>query len=682
MNTSEEYQSIYDKIYKLEQRVKTLEKQINSLGIKNAHNNAWATEKTPYSKKQEETTHLQIITPAPITTSQDTKSKTNLLHGVEERIGKKLMSILASILIFVSLILFGSMIHSIMTPIIKTIVMLTTAAAISIVGIVRIRKNDKYKTLFTALAACGITAFYIASLVANLWLDTIDIYTLGVIIASWIIAVLTLTRYHKGIFIYISYAGILIASALALIKWELYLPTLLLYTLMVGTLYYIIKSRDYGKDAWIFIAQAFLLPVFSIISDNNSLDYNILNTYCYVALGVGVLFFQLYYYKFANMDQKAAFIMNAVLTLGLSVAHNSVWGIHSDIHQILYFVISSTFIYAYYRKTGEINNIILVFAIIFSLFVDLGLIFNIYILGPAIIAAGILCHNIIMRMGGYYILAVRCFFNNHSVILLDNTNSGLEGFQLYQIYPIIIVLAIIPWIIKYYNKTDKLALTAITIYQIIYLCGDYINFATSGLLCSLISLGMCTQYFRLNPVNGEKENESEYISIFFNAIMIFVISIIVNSESSHLMLFLDMPSTITLTACLSSLLLLALACVNIKHLYETHNKSNIIVIFNCMKLAFVVFIILNRMTDISYVISVAGIMLAICFIIYGFIKEIKMIRMFGLAMSMICVIKLVLMDIKYDTTVMRPGGFLAAGLLCYVISYIYTRLEKNNKKDA
>ncbi len=52
---------------------------------------------------------------------------------------------------------------------------------------------------------------------------------------------------------------------------------------------------------------------------------------------------------------------------------------------------------------------------------------------------------------------------------------------------------------------------------------------------------------------------------------------------------------------------------------------------------------------------------------------------YGLVLSIISVIKLIIIDISYDNLALRAASFLVCGLLCFAISYIYNKLDKNNK---
>ena len=89
-------------------------------------------------------------------------------------------------------------------------------------------------------------------------------------------------------------------------------------------------------------------------------------------------------------------------------------------------------------------------------------------------------------------------------------------------------------------------------------------------------------------------------------------------------------------------------------------------------------VILHRFSAVSYLVSLAGILLAIAFIVAGFRFKFKGMRLYGLVLTMLCVGKLLFFDIVFDNAFYRPVSFLVAGILLFLISYIYFRLEKGN----
>ena len=130
-----------------------------------------------------------------------TKKKTTEDNvSMESKLGKKIMSILASILIFFSLVLFGKLIEPQLTPGVRTILMYVVCFALSGVGLWRMSKPEsRYKILFTAVAGCGVGGLYISGLVARFVLDTFTDMSLLISDAIWIVAVLALVKYKQGI---------------------------------------------------------------------------------------------------------------------------------------------------------------------------------------------------------------------------------------------------------------------------------------------------------------------------------------------------------------------------------------------------------------------------------------------------------------------------------------------------
>lgn len=43
---------------------------------------------------------------------------------------------------------------------------------------------------------------------------------------------------------------------------------------------------------------------------------------------------------------------------------------------------------------------------------------------------------------------------------------------------------------------------------------------------------------------------------------------------------------------------------------------------------------------------------------------------------LLCVVKLVLVDIRYDNVLLRAAGFFVGGILCFGISLVYNLVDK------
>ena len=85
--------------------------------------------------------------------------------------------------------------------------------------------------------------------------------------------------------------------------------------------------------------------------------------------------------------------------------------------------------------------------------------------------------------------------------------------------------------------------------------------------------------------------------------------------------------------------------------------------------------ILGSFDVVNYAVSICLLVFAIVSIIAGFYKDMVTFRLYGLILSMISIVKLIMIDIKYDSTVENAVSFFVSGVLCFVISFIYNKID-------
>ncbi|MDE7389554.1 MAG: DUF2339 domain-containing protein [Lachnospiraceae bacterium] len=78
----------------------------------------------------------------------------------------------------------------------------------------------------------------------------------------------------------------------------------------------------------------------------------------------------------------------------------------------------------------------------------------------------------------------------------------------------------------------------------------------------------------------------------------------------------------------------------------------------------------------TYIMSIVGMITALICIIMGFVLQSKGLRVYGLVVVILFVIKLITIDITSSNSVERVVSFIIGGIICFIISGIYTRLEK------
>jgi len=105
---------------------------------------------------------------------------------------------------------------------------------------------------------------------------------------------------------------------------------------------------------------------------------------------------------------------------------------------------------------------------------------------------------------------------------------------------------------------------------------------------------------------------------------------------------------------------------------------NNIYIYTSMKFAILLFYSLEFFNTSSLIISIYMITYATVCIILGFRYKLmgKSLRIFGLVMTLVFVIKIIVIDITFSSSISRAIGYFVNGILCFSISAIYNYFEK------
>ena len=123
----------------------------------------------------------------------------------------------------------------------------------------------------------------------------------------------------------------------------------------------------------------------------------------------------------------------------------------------------------------------------------------------------------------------------------------------------------------------------------------------------------------------------------------------------------------------------ALASVNVRrHFAGTKNEK----LYTGIKFGIILLFSLISYDSAGYIVSVATLAFAILCISVGFNKNFgaKELLVYGLILSMFCVVKFIMIDITYENTIGRAISFLISGILCFGISAIYNHFEKQGQE--
>jgi len=107
-------------------------------------------------------------------------------------------------------------------------------------------------------------------------------------------------------------------------------------------------------------------------------------------------------------------------------------------------------------------------------------------------------------------------------------------------------------------------------------------------------------------------------------------------------------------------------------------------VLNALAFTALVFAVINGNTDWfsePYVLSLVSMILALTSIALGFFMRNKVLRIYGLVLVMVCVLKLLTFDLGELNSIMGVIAFIRGGIICFVISALYNFAVKRFDTD-
>ena len=107
-------------------------------------------------------------------------------------------------------------------------------------------------------------------------------------------------------------------------------------------------------------------------------------------------------------------------------------------------------------------------------------------------------------------------------------------------------------------------------------------------------------------------------------------------------------------------------------------KTRKLMVWQFVKFSAYCWLVLALLDSPGILVNISLLVIAIVAIGLGFRLGHKEVRVYGLALSLLDVVGLVLFNIDYTNSLQLAGGIILCGGLCFVISFIYSRISKMN----
>lgn len=616
----------------------------------------------------------------------------------EKLFGKNLMGIFASVLIFISLIIFATLILPHLTDTMKMIAMYLASAAVLTAGLLLYRRNRE-NLFYIAIIGCGAGSLYLSLLLTNLYFEVIGDIVLYLLILVWAGFVRYLTKIKNLVFTVIGQAGILIATILGTMicvfehDAQKYLVLTIFYFISAVVFSNIGKKTTYEENLCTHICKTLNVIVYTIgltalshalysrvyTHDWDTNPYNAVLLVINAFLFIGYLLLEFFFSYREETKSGIAFQVISMINATLLVLLFDAPGLLESkwtFGVFMYLVAIAALIYAEARKAdytifSQIWCLVMVWvACLANPFMEKHLFAYLTVIPCMLVGY--------RKKDGVYLLAGLVYLGTLPFVSWPYNHLGIEYlFMLAALYTVFLYVcrktdqtwfSIIGYILLSFTTlvvVDEVSYKIMNSFKGYKLSTDYAqvkglqNISTKSKLITFSVLAVIHLVLNKLKYFGRK-TPVEVMMYCINALLMF---------TGCFFMYMTDEALWKLPIILITLLLFV---INSKEILPKHKYAGYYIAF---KYTVLMLCILNSYDVVDYMTSIFLLVFAIISIVTGFYKDMIAFRMYGLILSMISIVKLIMVDIKYDSTIENAISFFVSGVLCFVISFIYNRID-------
>lgn len=285
--------------------------------------------------------------------------------------------------------------------------------------------------------------------------------------------------------------------------------------------------------------------------------------------------------------------------------------------------------------------------------------------------------------------------------ILAAKNLGEVNLALYSLILLGIILSLVKMLYdKYRSRDEKYIVSTKVIFYLLLiesvtsLVGEYIyrrnyllalgqkGMDTSTILYFLISiiLVLATQvgYFKnwFNPDfkwkmmgNKDIEEDKSYIIFYISTFLMYIIglfNIAFGLEGYNIVLMI-----------ISTLAVMGVQTIE---LLRKREKTELIGVWEGLKYLIYIWVVMTSLLKIdmgSVTTSIAGLVVALVSISLGFKNKMKGLRLYGLAVTLLMVFKVITTDMGGQNSINRVISLIVGGIICFIISVVYNKIDKS-----
>lgn len=676
------------------------------------------------------------VIPSPVIESPiiETKAEKTSVN-YESLFGRNVVGIAAAILVFIGLIFLGILIYKYIPETGKIIAMYLISAIITGLGYFL---SKKFNNTFTQiLTGCGMGCFFISILLTHVYFNKIQDITAFSLLLIWLIITLAVSKFLSSLLINIvAHIGMLISICFAyyLGLSDEKLVLLLIYQIVaiiiitVGNILCCRQAYRFGLFVSLImtiIGSTFMWKEFIQDLHYTLRQYTAFNSQ--IPTGGIVTAFALQFLCVAFLSYLISISTNKIkknpyfVLVHIANKLLFLWALMLNIYNVIYRVslenLSGSGEYERSLFYAVLGCIIILFIhgiltlmlskhfnfsrilencsviIITSFSVILLLIFyfnqyNVIIFYPHL--TWLIIISLILFVG-YFISRNNAYKISAYIVLgLDVLYMIFDGYEqlnkkveiwLPLLYVIIISAGVFfEWFVKEikYKKLSAITYKTIMFFFIelslfSIFSGSSLNYWNVILLLILSAFNIVLFYIRYDQKSGQGASLKLLMHINEIILIIFSVSYIASTPKNQ---------SETILSSILTLFILMLSFMRIKDII-TVRQNGWIYIWTGIKFTIIVLTYINGITtwfDYVYIFSIVSMLTALACVCFGFFIKAKSIRLYGLIITLVCVIKLVTFDVSSANTILRVTALIGGGIICFAISALYTYMEKRITK--
>lgn len=605
---------------------------------------------------------------------------------LEKTIGKSVMGICASVLIFISLISFAVLILPYLSNAVKMTLMYAVSLIFTVAGILLLGK-DRNNKLFLSLAGCGTGALYISLFMSCFYFKAMNDTALYVCIFCWSVLVCVLSRLRSGIFLIIGQIGIALS--------------ILLGVCLCGV------ARDGQKLLFLVVYSVLSETVFYISSFDKKYNHNLIN---HVFWGIGLLLLMPGVnarYMSETVQGAAAGILIVLVCCLLIVCSITIlrteakqtiaFGVFNSAYLLIAYITFCHWFGMYFAVLGamaillaalewriteaeHIGKVVLrcvLFLLIFSTAMQVGWLreyVSTFLFAAICLTYGFYRKDTVYKIAGmgyailFVIIPMNCYLQLTwglcltacTVWLTCHYREQYRTWMKMAAYPMLMVLLTEDAV----RIMGELAVEPTALRRVLIL----------AILAALNAVMLKVPMLYKKIQTGEIE---QAFLIEVGAIQIALMWMSLYCIEEAALTWLHTPAVL-----LSGVVFMANSYGLLRKYRVTWPG-----IYVATKIVFFAIAALRSYETPDFAVSLAILTAALACIALGFLADrrwrqnFRTVRIYGLVLAFLGMIKLILIDIHYDSTLMRTVGFFLSGVMCFAISMIYNMVDRQMTKE-